>query len=155
MAYLNETGLRQLVTSVRGKVIAITGEIQTSLNNHINNTNNPHSVTATQVNAAPLYLVPITKTSSFQIALTDIERPILCSSGSVINCTVPNNSTLNIPTGAQITLTQSSTGTVTIVPASGVTINSKDGKLSIDGQYAAVTLLKTNTNEWYLWGALA
>jgi hypothetical protein len=46
-------------------------------------------------------------------------------------------------------------GAVSFAPASGVTLNSKESKRSIDGQYAAVTIYKAATNVWELWGALA
>lgn len=68
--------------------------------------------------------------------------------------TVPNNSSVPFPIGTQITVIRDSTGTVTFVPASGVTLNSKDNKRSIDGRYASATLIKTDTNKWVLIGAL-
>jgi hypothetical protein len=54
-----------------------------------------------------------------------------------------------------ITIERDGSGTVTLAAGSGVTIHSKESKLAIDGQYAAVTLLKTATDTWKLWGALA
>ena len=43
----------------------------------------------------------------------------------------------------------------TLAPGSGVTINSKDDNLEIDGRWAAATLIKTATDAWTLIGALA
>lgn len=93
--------------------------------------------------------------SSRTLALTDAGKLLMCASVSAITVTVPTNASVAFPTGTQITLTQTGAGAVTVAAASGVTIRSKDAKLAIDGQYAAVTLAKVGTNEWYLWGALA
>jgi hypothetical protein len=46
------------------------------------------------------------------------------------------------------------TGTVTIAPASGVTIRSIDSKRKIKGQYSSAALLKIGTDEWILVGSL-
>ncbi len=42
-----------------------------------------------------------------------------------------------------------------VAGASGVTINSKGGNLSINGQYVGVSLVQTATNVWLLLGDLA
>lgn len=64
--------------------------------------------------------------------------------------TVPN--ALDI--GTQITIIKDGTGKVTFAPASGVTLNSVDGKRSIIKQHASATLVKATATVWQLFGAL-
>lgn len=89
------------------------------------------------------------------LALTHAEKVVLVIGDSNTTITVPTDASVAFPFGTQIIISNTGKGTTTIAGASGVTINSKDGKKAIDGQYAAVTLYKYNTNLWFLWGALA
>lgn len=68
--------------------------------------------------------------------------------------TVPPNSSVAFPVGTQIELLQIGAGTVSIAPGVGVTINSKNGNLSIGGQYVGVALIKIATDTWILLGDL-
>jgi hypothetical protein len=69
--------------------------------------------------------------------------------------TVPPNSSVAFPTGTEIVILSYTASTVDVAKGSGVSVNSKDAKLVIDGQYAAATLKKMGTDEWVLIGALA
>ena len=77
---------------------------------------------------------------------------LLVNSNSAVTITVPSGTT--IPDGTLVNIVAVGTGAVTLA-ADGVTLNTKDGKLSIDGQYAAVTLYKESSTVWHGWGALA
>lgn len=68
--------------------------------------------------------------------------------------TVPPNSSVAFPTSTQISIAALTASDVAIAAGSGVTIRSKDSKLKIDGQYASASLLKIDTDEWLLVGAL-
>ncbi len=109
---------------------------------------------STALASAPL-LQAATLSTSATLALSHANKCLWLTNSAAATITVPANDTVSFPTGTQIVITRASTGTVTLAAASGVTINSKDAKLSVDGQYAAVTLLKVDTNGWILWGALA
>ena len=78
--------------------------------------------------------------------------------GSTNTLTVPTHSgdgnSVAFATGTQIVVVQLGAGVTTIAGASGVGLNSKDDNKVIDGQYAAVTLIKKGTNDWWLFGAL-
>jgi len=89
------------------------------------------------------------------LALTDNGGYIVTSSGSAVTITVPPNSSVAFPTGAEIVVFQSGAGQVDFVAGSGVTIRSKDSNLKISAQYAAATLKKVATDEWHLLGDLA
>jgi len=75
---------------------------------------------------------------------------VTASNSSPQTYTVPSNSSVAFPVGTQIDLMQQGTGSVTIAAAGGVTINSQDTSLTLSGQYAGATLIKTATNVWTL-----
>jgi hypothetical protein len=93
--------------------------------------------------------------TSKTLALTDNGGYIVTSNGSAVTITVPPNSSVAFPTGAEIVVFQSGAGQVDFVAGSGVTIRSKDSNLKISAQYAAATLKKVATDEWHLLGDLA
>ena len=94
----------------------------------------------------------ITKTSGFTLDPQDVNKTVLLSTSSPMNLTVPLNSSVNIPVGYKYTLVEIGSGKTTFVPASGVTINSKNSQLFIDTQYGQATLLKIDTDSWIVYG---
>jgi hypothetical protein len=101
-------------------------------------------------------LMPLTTISaSTTLALAHLSNTLICTNSSAITITVPPNASVAFAVGSMITIERDGSGSVAIAAGSGVTIHSKESKLSIDGQYAAVTLLKTATDTWKLWGALS
>jgi hypothetical protein len=92
----------------------------------------------------------ILRTESFVLSTDEINSFVRCSSSSEIVVTVPLHSNVPISIGTDITIAKSSTGDVTITPETGVIIVSVEDKRKIDGQYAAVTLRKVETDAWYL-----
>lgn len=92
----------------------------------------------------------IVKSSSFTITNTESNTFIPVTSTATI--TVPNDP--NIPDGTQLIIMRGGTGDVTFIPASGVTLSSKDNNRKIDGRYAFATLIKSTDTTWYLSGAL-
>jgi hypothetical protein len=93
--------------------------------------------------------------TSRTFALTDIGNYIRTTSASATTVTIPPNSSVAFPIGAEIIVFQAGAGTVTFAAGSGVTINSKDGALSLSAQYAAATCKKVATDTWDLIGDLA
>lgn len=96
----------------------------------------------------------ITKSASAILALTDSNMVINMTGASSQTITIPPNSSVAFPIGAQITFIMSGAGAVVFAPGSGVTLQSKDTKRTIDGQYASATLIKIGTDTWSLIGAL-
>ncbi len=94
----------------------------------------------------------ITKTSGFTLDPLDVNKTILLSTSSSMNLTIPLNSSVNIPIGYKYILIEMGTGVTTFVPASGVTINSKNNQLFIDTQYGHVVLIKVAENSWVAYG---
>lgn len=97
-------------------------------------------------------------TSSRALALSDAGLFTPVNSTSAITVTVPLNSTVAFPVGTELELARFNTGTVTIAPASGVTLiatPSLNGARTIAGLYGVVALKKYSTDAWLLSGALA
>jgi hypothetical protein len=93
--------------------------------------------------------------TTYTFVLADAGKMVTSANGSAQTITVPPNSSVAFAVGTQIILQGILAGVVTLVAGAGVTINSKDAALAIDGQWAAVTLIKTATDVWSLIGALA
>jgi hypothetical protein len=89
------------------------------------------------------------------LALTDNGGYVRTTSGSAVTITVPLNSSVAFPTGAEIVVFQDGAGLVTFAATGGVTIKSKDSNLSLGGQYSSATLKKVDTDTWDLIGDLA
>jgi hypothetical protein len=98
------------------------------------------------------YNVYNAQTSSYTLVLSDASKIIDMNVGSANTVTVPNNSSVAFPNGTEITVMQYGAGNTTIVAASGVTFRSKDFGTRIGDQYTGATLIKRDTNEWYLIG---
>ena len=93
--------------------------------------------------------------TTYTFVLADAGKMVTSANGSAQTITVPPNSSVAFAVGTQIILQGILAGVVTLVAGVGVTVNSKDSNLDIDGQWAAVTLVKTATDVWSLIGALA
>jgi hypothetical protein len=94
------------------------------------------------------------QTASYTLVLTDADKIVEMNVASANNLTVPLNSSVAFPTGTQILLAQYGAGQTTVVPTGGVTIRSGGAKLKLNTQYSGATLVKIDTNEWYIFGDL-
>lgn len=86
--------------------------------------------------------------------LTDANKLIRLDGETDRVFTVPPNSSVAFDIGVQILVQRVNTAELDIAAGAGVTINSVDGNLSIDGQYAMAVLIKTGADEWTLAGKL-
>lgn len=94
------------------------------------------------------------RTDSYTLALSDSGRLLEMRKNSPQTITVPNNTSVAFPVGTKIDILQTGTGAVTVVGASGVTINSAGAKTRINSQWESAVLLKQATNTWVLTGSL-
>ena len=92
--------------------------------------------------------------SSYTLVLTDAGKVLPVSNSSANTVTVPLNSSVAFPTGTAVTLVQTGAGQTSVTGASGVAVNSEGSRLKLKGQYAAATLLKTDTDTWVAFGNL-
>lgn len=90
--------------------------------------------------------------TTYTLALTDANNTVVeLSNTSTITVTVPTNTSVAFPIGAQVQLLQTNTGQVTVAGASTVTVNGTPG-LKLRTQWSFATLIKRDTNSWVLVG---
>ena len=92
--------------------------------------------------------------NDYTLNINDSSFLIDAASSSNIIVTVPLNSSVPFETGTQILLVRSGTGSVGVTSSVGVTLNSAQGYLNLNYQYSAATLVKKNTDTWYVFGDL-
>jgi hypothetical protein len=92
--------------------------------------------------------------ASYTLVLTDNGKLVEISNASANNLTVPLNSSVAFPVGAQINILQTGAGQTTVVATGGVTINATPG-LKLRAQWSAATLIKRATDTWVLVGDLS
>jgi hypothetical protein len=92
--------------------------------------------------------------ASYTLVLADNGELIEMNNGSANNLTVPLDSSVNFPTGSQITILQTGAGQTTINPTGGVTINGTPG-LKLRAQWSSATLIKRAANTWVAIGDLS
>ncbi len=130
---------------------AITGTsaTQTALDNSTKLATTEYVQTATRISTS-------TKTANYTLAVADEGKMIFMNLGTATTLTIPTNTTASIAIGAQFIISRIGAGTVNIAPADGtVTLTSVSSNRYIANQYGAVTLIKTATNTWYLFGDLS
>ncbi|MDR3405114.1 MAG: hypothetical protein P4L99_21650 [Chthoniobacter sp.] len=86
--------------------------------------------------------------TSYTFVLGDDGKRVDMSNASANTVTVPPNSSVAFPVGAQILVRQGGAGVTTIAAGAGVTIHNATGVYTLAGQYSYVTLIKTATDTW-------
>jgi hypothetical protein len=94
------------------------------------------------------------ETGDYTLAIADEGKVLRANSSSNRTITIPLNSGTAIPIGAEIAIIRMGTGTVSISPTAGVTLNSVDNNRKIKDRYGSVALKKIATDEWVLAGSL-
>ena len=102
-----------------------------------------------------LYSSIVSVTVNKTLALTDAQKTLDCSNTSDITITIPTNSSVAFTVGTELEVIQTATNKITIAKGTGVTVISKDDKLSLDAKGTALTLKKLATDTWFLAGDLA
>lgn len=93
--------------------------------------------------------------TTYTLVLADAGKIVTLSNAGAITLTVPAEASVNFDVGTVIGIVQSGAGTVTVSPAVGVTVSSKDSLLDLSGQYATASLVKLASDSWLLSGGLA
>lgn len=74
---------------------------------------------------------------------------------SALDITIPNDATFEFPLYTEIAFRQTTeNGVAKLVAGNGVTLNSKDDKLTLDGKNASAAIKKIAPNEWDVAGLL-
>ena len=89
---------------------------------------------------------------SGNMALTDNGSYVLCTHGTGILVTLPQDSDLAFPVGANIVFERNGAGTLTFAAGSGATVNSKGGVLTCADRYTTVAAVKIAADTWTIFG---
>ncbi len=92
--------------------------------------------------------------TTYTLALSDAGKLVTLSNASAITLTVPAETTVVFPTGSRVDIAQLGAGQVTVVGASGVSVDAKDGDDKLAGQYSAATLIYLGSDDWLMIGDL-
>lgn len=92
--------------------------------------------------------------TTYALALADAGK-VVEANNAAMTITVPTNATVAFPINTRVDFCLLASGVLTFAAASGVTIRSVDGKLTIAKQYGMASLYKRAANEWLLEGRLA
>ncbi|QCG77449.1 minor tail protein [Gordonia phage Antonio] len=108
----------------------------------------------TSVLAAQLVTINA-QTGAYTLVATDANKAVEVTSGSAVNVTIPTNASVGFPIGTVIEVDQMGAGKVTIVGASGVTVQSAVATPTSRAQYSALVLRKRAADLWLVTGDLA
>ncbi len=92
--------------------------------------------------------------SSYTLVIGDAWQWVTSNNAGAVSFTVPNNSSVAFATNTTIQIINYGAGKLTFNGASGVTVNSSLGYLSLV-QGASAFLQKTGTNTWWLSGGIS
>jgi hypothetical protein len=95
------------------------------------------------------------RTSSYILDTTDRGKLVEMNSGSANTLTIPSSSVANFDIGSKVDVVQYGAGITSITSGStNVTLRSNNNALRLNGQFAAASLIKVATDEWYVIGNL-
>lgn len=125
-----------------------------------NFTENYASIAALEADVADLQagIASINAQTGTTYTFVSADSGKLCTfaNASPVTVTLATNATQAFTTGARIDVIAKGAGAVSIDAVAGVTINGVDNvTVTLDGQYAGVTLWKYATNDWFAVGKLA
>lgn len=92
--------------------------------------------------------------TTYTLVLADKGKIVKLTNGAAITLTVPPNSSVAFPIGAQIHLKQGGAGQVTVAGGAGVTVAGAPG-LKLTDINSGATLIKEATDTWWLQGRLS
>ena len=91
--------------------------------------------------------------STYSLVAGDVGKLIEFTNNGAVTFTIPTNATVPFNVGDRVDVLLASTGSVTISPAAGVTINAEGGLYTISSQWSKFTLIKRETDSWVVTGA--
>ncbi|QDM56377.1 tail protein [Gordonia phage Sidious] len=94
------------------------------------------------------------QTGAYTLVATDANKAVEVTAASAVNITIPTDA-VNFPIGTVIEVGQIGTGKVSIVGASGVTVQSAVPTPTTRAQFSALVLRKRAANLWLVTGDLA
>lgn len=111
----------------------------------------------TQANNAAATIPQNSQSTSYTLALTDAGKHIYSTNSTTQIINLPNNGTISWPVGSTIMLVLRGSGTMNVVPATGISLyaaNSSTSKSYANVySYGMATLLNVAANTWFINGA--
>ena len=95
-----------------------------------------------------------TASTSYTLALTDVDRMVLFTNAGSISISIPTNASVAFPIGSTINCCQYGAGQITINASGGVTLAATPGTKT-RAQYSAFSLIKVGTDSWLAFGDLS
>ena len=112
------------------------------------------SVTGENIKNAITEISKTENTTDYTLVLSDKDKLIEMNVAIVNTLTIPTNASVAFPIGTQLAIVQKGAGKTTIAGDTGVTVYSEGNKFSFVGQYGLATIIKCDTDTWYLGGNL-
>lgn len=91
--------------------------------------------------------------STYSLVASDVGKLIEFTNNGAVTFTIPTNATVPFNVGDRVDVLLASTGSVTISPVAGVTVNAEGGLYTISSQWSKFTLIKRETDSWVVTGA--
>lgn len=102
---------------------------------------------------APTTIPVNNESGSYSLVLGDAGGYVRIASATAVNLTVPTNAAVPFPVGTVIQLRQAGGGQITVVPGSGVAVNTAE-TLKLRKEGSSASLIKVAADEWDLTGDL-
>jgi hypothetical protein len=92
--------------------------------------------------------------TSYTFVIGDQSNIVACANGSAITATVPPNSDVAFPLGAELAVVQAGAGQVTLTAGAGVTLYAADSEVKTRVIYSMAYLYQSSANNWIVAGDL-
>jgi hypothetical protein len=102
-------------------------------------------------------IVSSSASTAYTLGVNDTGKALEFTSSSAVTITIPKDADYEFVVGQTFLIIQKGSGTVTISPDTGVTLNgySISGSVDIQGQYGVATLIKLSNDNWLVYGNVA
>lgn len=91
--------------------------------------------------------------TTYTFVIGDAFKVVTCTNASAVAVTIPTNASVAFPVGARLDVLMGGAGAVTLTGDSGVVVNGVSaGGAAISAQYSGISLLKTATDTWIMFG---
>lgn len=111
-------------------------------------------LTSTQMNTlqSSVYILPKNQQSgtTYTLVVTDAGNLLEFTNNAAITLTIPTEASVAFEVGTSISILKAGTGTVTLVGAGGVTINSLNADNTVSKRWEVGVLTKRDTDNWVL-----
>jgi hypothetical protein len=90
--------------------------------------------------------------TSYTLVIGDQGKLLNCDNASAITVTVPPNSSVNFPVGAEVAVAQVGAGQISIAPGAGVSVTGADAEVKTRTKYSSALITQTGSDHWLVVG---